>query len=158
MQLHKIFALLAAAAGVFLVSCSNLAGPGTGSDTPNSICGTLLYQNETPAPQALVQLIPIGYNPANRSTITAIRTDTTDSNGTYRFDRVPSGSYNILAVHLSLRTRTIVYAVSTVNKNTATAPTGTLLNPGAIRVVLPDNQTLTSGYIYIPGTTFCLTT
>jgi hypothetical protein len=79
--------------------------------------------------------------------------DTTDARGGYVFKGAAAGWYNVQAVHLTQRTRFLVTNIKVVPEDTALIPAGELLEPGAIRLLLPpEDGNRLDGYTYIPGT------
>ena len=136
--------------GVFL-GCANLAGPGSGSDTPNSISGALYKTDGTPAANVSVKLFPSSYNVVHDPILSSSFTIATDVKGEYQFADLDTGTYNIEAVGAVTRERALIYSVH-LAADSVTALTDTLRAPGAIKIMLSGGMDSLNGYFYVPGT------
>jgi hypothetical protein len=136
--------------GIFL-ACANLAGPGSGSDTPNSISGALYKTDGTPATNVSVQVLPSLYDIVHDPALPPAYSVTTDGKGEYRFAGIDTGTYNISAVGVFTQARALVYGIH-VSTDSVTVPVETLRTPGAIKIVLADSISYANGYFYVPGT------
>jgi hypothetical protein len=136
-----------------LFACANFYGPGTGSDTPNSLSGSLVNPNGSAGSNAIVRLIPSTYDAVKDSSLPLSRTVTTNTRGEYRFDDVQTGTYSVQSVHKSERTRALVLGIRVASVDPVTVPHDTLKNPGTIKVMLPETFDAANGYVYVPGTT-----
>jgi hypothetical protein len=133
--------------------CTSLGDlAGAGSETTNSLTGVIAKADGSPAPNALVQLIPDTYDCVKDSALPASLRDTTDGQGKYRFTNVDTGTYTVQATGPAERTRAMVTGVHAIG-DTVTVPLALLHNPGTIKVVLPDSVDKVMGYLYAPGTT-----
>jgi len=149
-QLLTLLVLVGTAAGVFHCSVNDLSGGG--SDVGNGmVVGRIVSSDGKPAPNTSVSLIPINYNPQADKTISDSLIDTTNSLGEYVFGMLKKGLYNIQAVQLINRTRSLRNI--NVAGDTVSGLIDTLRQPGAVKVMLPDSVDVVNGYVYIPGTT-----
>jgi hypothetical protein len=137
-----------------LLGCTRvqISGPGTGSDTPNSICGLLVSADGRAASNTVVRLVPHDYDAFRDKGIISVAVDTTSAAGEYSFDGIDTGAYNIEAVQLSERTRTLIYGIE-AGADTVKVGTDTLRRTGTMKIELPQPIDPISGYVYIPGTT-----
>ena len=136
----------------FLVRCSNVPLAG-GSDNPDfKVVGVITNAGGIPATNTEVRLIPGSYNPAVGPALSASFMDTTDSLGSYRFTVAQRGVYDIQAVQLTQRTRSLVMGIS-VSSDTTRVAASPLTAPGAIKIMLPAGGDTTHDYLYVPGTT-----
>ena len=136
----------------FLARCSNIPLAG-GSDNPDfKIVGVITDAGGLPAPNTEVRLIPGSYNPANGPALSASLTDTTDSRGSYRFTVAQRGVYDIQAVQLTQRTRSLILGIS-VTLDTTNVAASPLTAPGTVKIMLPAGGDTTHDYLYVPGTT-----
>ncbi|MBN2036149.1 MAG: DUF2341 domain-containing protein [Chitinispirillaceae bacterium] len=131
-----------------LIACGRLSLDG-GGGSEVEVVGYVYFSNGDPASGTQVKLVPQNYNPVIMDMIDDSLIDTTDASGRYTFKGVAPGSYNMLAVHITQRSRLLITGISVVN-DTAFVPSGTLLAPGAIRLLLPADRP--DGYAFIPGT------
>jgi len=149
--MRRLFYYSIALIFLLLLECSqNIASGGGGETTNGMVIGTLLTQNNEPASQTRVILIPDTSNPVTAGTVNA--EDTTDINGNYLFSNVKPGTYNVQALHLVNRTSTLVMGIQ-VNDDTVTAPLDTVRDPGSVKITLTASLKVPNSYIYIPGTT-----
>ena len=137
------------------LSCSRtpLAGGGTEDVNAKMIAGVIVTSQGNPASEATVRLFPSGYNPVTDSLLSNSFIDTTDEKGAYRFNKLDSGTYSLLAVHNDDRTRLLIENIRAMEDGISPveAP-DTLREPGKIRIMLPDRIDTQTGYVYIPGT------
>lgn len=81
------------------LNCSRqieLAGPGTGSDTPNSLSGCIVYPDGKAAEHAIVRLRPAEYfKDTALIPVQALQDVYTDKNGLFTIDSVDTGKYTI---------------------------------------------------------------
>jgi hypothetical protein len=136
--------------GIFL-ACANLAGPGSGSDTPNSLSGALYKTDGTPAANVSVMLFPSSYDAVHDAALSSSFTVATDAKGEYRFVDLDTGTYNIKAVGTVTRANGLIYGVHLAT-DSVTAPPDTLRTPGAIKIMLSSGMDSVNGYFYVPGT------
>jgi hypothetical protein len=148
MNRMKLLAIsaLAVAAGCGLLS-DNLTGGG--SDT--EVSGRIVAATGIGEPLALVSLLPSSADPVRDSAVFHIWIDTSDAQGRFTFRHVPAGTYHVLAVHLTKRTRGLKSGV-VVAKTPVTVPDDTLSNPGTIKIVLVPGVDSVNGYMCVPGT------
>ena len=138
-------------AGMAALTCtsSNELASGSSSET---VVGKMVNVGGTPAGNTKVTLYPDTYDPVAAAPLPAASADTTNDSGEFAI-KVPdtSAHYNVLAVQLSLRERSLSTGI--VILGTATrVPEDTLTAPGAIKVMLPDSVDNVNGYLYVPGT------
>jgi hypothetical protein len=123
---------------------------GVGDETTNGmVMGSVKDQTGAYAADVQVKLYPVNYDPVKQGALVPV--DTTDNTGSYVFTRNNPGYYNVQAVHLYNRSRALVSGIYVVGEKVI-APVATLLNPGTIKVMLPDSVDTVNGYLYIPGT------
>ncbi len=150
--MRNIIVFLAVAAVLQLtVSCSSVPsqvdnGSGHEWEARARITGIILDSADGPVSAAIVQLIPVDYNPLTAATLNV---DTTDATGNYRFEGNLVGLYTVQAVHASKRTRVRSVAFTIANDTIAIIPQ-TLKAPGAVAVNIP--QGISSGTVFIRGT------
>ncbi len=152
MNRNSLFTALAILLLIFVACTINPLSDGTGEETTNGmVVGILQTQNNEPAGNTRVLLIPGAYNPLiNGATIQA---DTTDSSGSYVFFHVKPGSYNIQALHYTFRTGALKTGIR-VYKDTVSVPADTLCVSGSVSIALSPELKIPNSYVYIPGTTF----
>ena len=98
-------ALLAACSG----TGDDLAGKGTGSETPNTITGAI-QDNNGYASGVIVTLYTEDFNPVTGTVPDSLRAITT-SDGTYLFRISEAGNYNIQALHPESRAAALFQGV-----------------------------------------------
>jgi hypothetical protein len=147
----KVHYVLAFFAGLFMycVNTSDLAG--AGSETTTTVSGVVASASGSPAPYAMVSLIPSTYNPIKEQGLPDSFTITANAFGQYSFSNIDTGSYTVYAKSKSDGTRSLLFNVHVVN-DSFTAPPSLLKKTGAIRAVNYDEDS-DGSYIYIPGTT-----
>jgi Concanavalin A-like lectin/glucanases superfamily/Domain of unknown function (DUF2341) len=133
------------------VACSgNLAG--AGSETTNSLTGTIASLNGQPVPGTIVYLIPSDFDPLQKE-LSSLSKDTTRENGTFYFDSINTGHYNLIArnreMSASLMVKNLVFIQNDTN---LVLPQMSLLKPCKIITDFTLSGNHDSGYIYIPGT------
>jgi len=151
-MIRSILAL--AVVGTMLLSCSTSiqqAGAGSSSET---VIGKISTIDGRPAIDTKVMLIPSDYDPVSSTAIDnrKIYSDTTTETGDYRMLVSDTGRFNVLAIQLSLGTRSLISGIFVHGDTTGVQPC-TLKAPGAIKVILPAGVDTLNGYVYIPGTT-----
>jgi hypothetical protein len=129
----------------------NIAGGGTEDVNTKIVTGKVFNQNNTPASDAIVMLIPAGYNPVFNDN-SKILTDTTDTFGSYSFKLKESGNFSVQFFKTSDKTRALL-TNEPVTDDTTIFPQANLSVPGTIHVYFPESTFLSKGYVYIPGTT-----
>ena len=132
-----------------MLSCSPVNVTGGSSSTDNGkVIGAVYREDGLPASNAQVSLRSADFDPMRDTAAPFI--DTTDSAGTYEFDRLVMGIYTIEALDLDSRSRALVNSVM-VDSGTTHTPVASLAEPGAIRVSV-QNCPDASCYVYVPGT------
>jgi hypothetical protein len=157
--LQKALSLAALVLSVLIAAsvprCTSVVAGG-GSEAGNGIVsGNITDEKGNPACSTIVMIVPKGYNPVMDNPIPDSSIDTTDGTGEYRCKAPREGVYNILAIHLTSGSRTLVQNVM-VETNASPppqVPVAVLERPGRIRVTLLDSADVQNGYFYIPGTT-----
>jgi hypothetical protein len=151
-MINSRFAAISLAALLAMFArCSQLTGGAGGETTNGRITGIVKYGDGSYASAARVQLYPADYDPVKD--IAVVPADTTDPLGRYAFSSVAPGVYNVEAIQIDNSTKTLVVGIR-VGKDTVKAPVSILGVPGAIKVSLPAGIDSTTGYLYIPGTSY----
>ena len=128
-----------------------LAG-GDGTETGNArVVGKIVDSLGSAVRGARVLLLPADYDPEKVTGVVAA--DTTDTLGEYVFAKVISGVYSIQALHRGKSSGAIIRGIQVSNRFDTRAA-DTIRPPGTIKIALPANANLETGYMYIPGTTF----
>jgi hypothetical protein len=122
---------------------------GSGSDT--EISGTIVDSLGMRCGDAVVKLLPEAYNPAAMPQVDILQSDTTGSEGTYRFVAPTSGAYTISVRSLRDGRRGLIPGVK-VGSAPQNIPADTIRMPGSLIVQLPDSVNGQGGYIYLAGT------
>jgi hypothetical protein len=148
---HRVLLFIALSCLCFFgIKCStNLAG-GTIETTNGYVVGIVVDENNTPAPDAKVLLVPSTYNPVIDPALSESFFDTTDSDGAFNF-YVAKGIYNIQAKHNSETKQLITININHNTDTTAVSP-GTLRDIGVMRIIMPDTMDTVNGYVYVKGT------
>jgi hypothetical protein len=133
------------------ISCGQLSALG-GGGSEVEVIGCVTLPDGNPAPYAQVKLVPRDHNAVTMGPINDSLIDTSDAHGGYTFKGVPPGWYNVQAVHLTQRTRLLVTGIEVAPAETTVVQSGVLLEPGAIRLLLPRDGGRADGYAIIPGT------
>lgn len=152
----KSASALSLAASVCLSVC--LCGCNTGSETGNptkGLTGNVLTLDGVPAARTQVILVPGDFNPLELidGHASALHIDTTDDKGRYGFTGVDTGTYNLEARSLANGTCfriTDIAVAGTAGK----IPEQTLRTSGSLSADLEGAADTSTGYVYIPGTTF----
>jgi hypothetical protein len=103
-----------------------------------------------PVPMVRVTLFTTDNNPVKGDTAIAI--DITDENGTYIFDSVEPGNYNIQSFDSNKCSGTLHFGISLAH-DTMTVKPDTLSNFGSLECTFPGLLPDSNAYAYIPGTT-----
>jgi hypothetical protein len=152
MKLFRLILCLALTAGCTLLltsGCSkDIAGATT--ETTNGISGVILNNDDSPAPNTVVKLLPDDFNPVTDSS--SGFTDTTDAVGSYRFSHVGAGRYVVLARNRAAVTSFLVRNVTVTDDSLTNIPVGTLDKSGSIAADFSTSGIAAGGYVYIPGT------
>jgi hypothetical protein len=159
-QLRLFLCILILIAGVaFQTGCSqkqNIAG-GTSTSENAQLSGVIVDTSGFPAANTIVYLIPAAYNPVTDSLSNCVMTDTTDTAGSYLFDSITAGSYNILAVQPYIGKRLLVNDIKvgsdSLYSDSLFRNADTLRSTGTLTITIPDTVINTQSYVYIPGTT-----
>jgi len=144
---------------VLFLSCSSNSNPlaGSISQTGNGmVTGAVVSTHDVARNGVVVTLRLHNYNPITSSASDNIfvRTTITDTNGLFKFDTIPADTYTIEGSSSATGQKLLHFNV-VINKHETT-----ILNPdtlkllGNIRLYLPDTLRNSSGYTYIPGTSF----
>ncbi|MBN1601342.1 MAG: DUF2341 domain-containing protein [Chitinispirillaceae bacterium] len=130
--------------------CSPVDVAGGSSSTDNGkITGIVSLENNLPARNTRVTLRTADYDPFCDTILPGI--DTTDSEGKYEFDSLPSGIYTIEAVSIENGKRALVTSVL-VDTSITYASALSLAEPGRIEVQIPECAITPGCYVYVPGT------
>lgn len=126
---------------------------GGGSEAGNAkITGVIIDKNGNPAANTIVTLIPSNYNPVTDRPVTDSFRDTTSANGVYHFVAAENLNYSIEAVQYTTGMRALLTDIP-AGEDIDTFPQCILSVPGTIRILLPQDSTNDTGYIFVPGTT-----
>ena len=135
------------------IRCSVDVAGGTIETTNGYVVGAIVDENNLPASNTEVLLLPSSYNPLGNYTVSDSFIDTTDNKGRYSFTVTRRGDYTVQATHLSQNTGTLIRGIHVdFEEEYLYAPDGILKSPGAARIELPDTVDTVTSYIYIPGT------
>ena len=125
---------------------------GTGNSTGNGVvAGIILHESGEPAADTEVKLLPQDFNPA-RDMLATAALDTTDLLGAYSVQGVAGAHYNVIAVHLTYRTRGFLDDIAALGNQAAIADTIILRRPGAAGVPLDTQKVNIGDTVFIPGT------
>jgi hypothetical protein len=149
---YTLFSLFAAVS-IVLLRCSgtNVAGGGT-IETTNGIVGLVRNSDDTPAANSIVKLFPDDYDPVAGDALGVDFIDTADAKGTYRFSRIASGSYTVLARDQEALTSFLKRDITVDDDSITTVPAGTLNITGSIVADFSSSGVAAGVYVYIPGT------
>jgi hypothetical protein len=148
---HLLFLVTAATVVCLQCSGTDVAGGGT-IETTNGIVGLVYEGDSTPAANAIVKLFPDDYDPMSGEELNLDFIDTTDASGTYRFSRIPLGSYTVLVRNRMTVTSYLKRGIAVNLDSVITIPVGTLNRSGSITAEFSANEAAAGGYVYIPGT------
>jgi hypothetical protein len=141
------------ATAALLCLCSRQYAGGTSSSENAKVGGVITDTAGTPASGTSVLLIPSAFDPARDRIATSARTDTTSGNGSYSFDRVGPGSYNLQATNPARGTWLLVQGIELKEHDSLLVAPSTLRKPGTIVVAISNPANFSGGSIVIPGTT-----
>ncbi len=152
-MIRAIFTLLCVSAVMFLeLSCSVTVAGGSSSTDNGKILGVILQENNQPASNTQVKLLPLDFDLFNFGPFPDSLICTTDVSGRYTFIMDDTGTFNIQACHLSNGTRLHIPRINHDDDSTF-VPFAKLAGPGVIKVFLHDTVNTAVGYLYIAGTT-----
>lgn len=134
----------------FLITCSNLGG--IGHEGEAKITGQLRFEDGTPAPLTDVELYPEDFDPVK--SMARIPLEKTNNLGHFTFSDIPPGRYTIYAVHHKNSLKTLISGIEVIQDSTSNLDKHILRKAGSVKVVIPSDIAVNSGYIYIPGTKF----
>jgi hypothetical protein len=150
--LFYVLGLLSIFCSSLFLSCSYSPTVAGGvSEETNSIVGKVFKPDGTPAVNTQVKLISSLYDPVNDAGLPVSRIDTTDENGQYLLQTSESGTYNILGLDLSKKTRLLIRDIA-VDYDTFIVVPDTLRQTGSIYIRLPDSTVEIGGHLFIRGT------
>lgn len=152
----RFFSLIALVGlmGLIASGCADkVATGGDGTETGNArIQGRIVDEGGVlPAVGALVTVLSSEWDPSRGIAVPDSQKDTTDSLGRYRFTRLASGGYNLMALNPVTRTRSAVYGIELAS-DSVLVPKDTLHVTGSLSVPLPETRDSGVGWIYVPGT------
>jgi hypothetical protein len=135
-----------------MLSCGTTSVAGGSSSTDNGkVFGHILRENGDSAPNTLVKLYKSDFDPGSDSTMQIM--DTTNEQGEYEFSKLVSGKYTVEALDIRYRTRALVQLI-TVDSQNVNATDAVLSKPGTITILIPDENSDTESYVYIPGSSY----
>lgn len=155
---NGIACIKSAAVALSLAVSIYLTGCNTGSETGNptkGLTGNVLTLDGVPAARTQVILVPEDFNPLDLvdGYSSALHVDTTDDKGRYGFTGVDTGTYNLEARSLANGTCFRITDIA-VAGSVGRIPEQTLRTSGSISADLEGAADTSTGYVYIPGTTF----
>jgi len=125
---------------------------GATTETTNGATGRILTKDKTPAANAIVKLLPSDFNPMEAAAPDDNSIDTTDALGNYRFSKIASGTYCLIARSRETFTSLLKNDI-TINADSMTSiPDETLATSGSITADFSLSKSASNGYVYIPGT------
>lgn len=141
---------------ITLVSCTSLSEGGSATDVGNSkISGIIVDENGLSDSNSTVRLVPDTFN-VFRDDDAIVAVTKTRSDGSYEFQNIAPGYYNIEAEHMLLQKK-LFHANLDLNKSdTVILPSDTLLEPGTIVLEINDLTLSEDQYAYIPGTSIAV--
>jgi hypothetical protein len=151
LTLTLVCAALCAALQLCCSSDSVLSGGGT--DVSNAgVMGRIVTVSGSGVGNAQVRLIPESYLPYMDDSLQgglAVLTDTTGGDGRYSFPHVKPGIYNVVAVHLTQRTRLLRAGIVVRRRSffPAPIPDDSLRAPGRVAIILRPGLNYTAGGI-----------
>lgn len=149
--MEKFSYILCMALFVWYVSCSDITtAGGSSSEVVASVAGNVFTSDGTTQEGISVELIPSEFNPLTEST-DAIYRSSTDSAGSYQFDSIRAGIYNLYAQNPHNASR-ILYLGITVDSKNITVEDKYLKQPASMTIGLPKTADTIRGYILIKGT------
>lgn len=153
MSLPKVRWPLAALGCLVWLACTgNDRLAGSGSVTTNGLSGRVL-KDGLPASGITVSLYPVAFDPRADSVLPGKLRQVTDRSGTYRFEGLDTGRYNLLAAQASDDFMAIRQGISVLSAQDSTLLAALDLVPsGAIRVRLPEDARAIGAYLHLPGT------
>jgi hypothetical protein len=136
-----------------MLRCSSGADvAGTGNSTGNGVvAGIIIHESGEPAENTEVKLLPVEFNPVE-DTQSADMHDTTGSDGAYEIRGIPGIHYNIIALHLSERTRAFCEDIMAQGDRKVTVDTVVLHRPGALNIAIDTLKVMAGDIVFIPGT------
>jgi hypothetical protein len=124
---------------MFLLQCMQLTGgDGNGSNVGNArVTGVLCNPDGSRARYAVVKAVPANYNPlgglGKTGDVAAIESTFTDDTGGYRFDSLPTATYNFLGSDTT--NRSFINSIVVTESKSQTIPADTLKPAGALHGV-----------------------
>lgn len=114
------------------------------------IVGTILNKYGFEEGGVVVKLIPSNYNPL-QDNIDMILIDTTNEYGTYEFDSLIEGSYNIIARDSSNNNAVMINSLI-VESNSSDTLVNTIKETGSVKTYVPEMIKVEGGYVIFIGT------
>jgi hypothetical protein len=149
-----LFCALAAAAA--LTGCSdNPTVAGAGSETTNGIMvvGRVRNGDGTPANNTVVSMFPSQHDGAADTGSKDFSSDTTDSSGAFRFCRVDSGTFTIIARNAAAATSAMLSGLRVEKGDSIkNAEIQNLQKTGSITFDFSRDTDTSAAYLFIPGT------
>jgi hypothetical protein len=149
--LRVLFCAAVAELALVLSGCTpDMAGATT--ETTNGVVGTVYNDDNTPAGNTIVKLLPSDYNPLDEDAREREHIDTTDTSGRYQFNRISTGTYTVLGRKRSNTTSFLTRGVFVHEDSVTEVPGGVLNQSGSIVADFSGSANAASGYVFIPGT------
>jgi len=134
------------------VMCSNQPVQTVEGGGTETVIGKIVFEDGGDAVGTQIEIIPIDFNPVSDGALPDSMHTTTDNDGKYIFDALPSGTYNIIALHPDVKVQSFRSRV-VLSDDVVLNITDTLKQPGAAKVILADTVDTDNGYVFIKGTT-----
>lgn len=129
-------------------STTTLTG-GTSTSENGRVTGRIVNPKGDPASMVRVQLCTAEWNPEKQKV--AVSFAITDKNGTYTFDSVALGIYNIQSIDNDKSSGTLHFGISSAHDTVIVTP-DTLAIFGSLECTFPGLSPDSNTYAYIPGT------
>ncbi len=132
--------------------CSNQPVQTVDGGGTETVIGKVVFEDGGNAVGTQIEVIPVDFNPVSDGALPDSMHTTTDNDGKYIFDALPSGTYNIIAIHPDVKVQSFRSRV-VLSDDVVLNITDTLKQPGAAKVILADTVDTDNGYVFIKGTT-----
>lgn len=146
--LYLLFSLLALGCS----SIGDLFSGGSGTEGGNTEVAGVIWENNSPAINATVQLVPINIQPSSAIFDSQLVTTTTDQHGAFVAKVSENQKYRVIANHLVSNLKCISEIIEPQKGKQILVPPDTLQPPGNITIQLSTIQTVDPAIIWIPGT------
>ncbi len=138
---------------LLLHSCSNQPVVVDGGGGTETVIGMVYHPDGTAAEGVHITLVPDTCNIVAHGPLPDSFQTITGESGSYIFDNIPTGSYNIIGMKTSLQQHVYRTAVAIQPENSYSF-SDTLQPAGSIQIVFSDTVDTNTGYIFIRGTLY----